>query len=112
MEIIEEKERFSIKVTIKDNYSIETFYIATRGKPEDEIFDEKVKLIEKIASSGLRFMFVKKSLIKAYMKIEPRFEEIYKKIYSEELSDYNFKLKKDEKEFLDKWLDYYRKQNN
>lgn len=113
MKVFEEKERFSIKILfVKDEFTQEVRYISTKGKSEDEIFQEKLKVVDEISSTNFRFWFARKSIIQAYKEIEPRFEEIFNKDYTEDTANYNYTLTNDEKSFLDKCISFYRDQNH
>lgn len=112
MKIVEELDNNIIKVMFYNGGLYpDTYYITTKGKTEDEIFSEKLALVERLSSESHKFIHSRKGILKAYKDVDSSFEEIYNKDYSEKVSDYNYSLTKDEKDFLDECLEYYKRRN-
>lgn len=95
----------------KGEFTTEERYITIKGKSNDEIFQEKVKLIEDLDFCNINFRDSKKAMIKAYSKLDEKFVALYKKLYNDKQDVYHYVITTDEKEYLDKMLDYYRNQN-
>lgn len=113
MKIIEEQtDKNNLRITIAQNeLSTDEYYISTRSKTDDEILDEKLKLIDKLNTSSIKYLDSKKAIIRAYAEIDNRIKDLYDKLYPEKIEEYKFNLTSDEKEYLDKSLETYRIRN-
>lgn len=99
-------------ITIAQNeLSTDEYYIYTRSKTDDEILDEKLKLIDKLNTSSIKYLDSKKSIMRAYAEIDTSIKDLYNKLYSEKTEEYKYNLTPDEKEHLDKSLEVYRIRN-
>ena len=113
MKIIEEQtDKNNLRITIAQNeLSTDEYYISIRSKTDDEILDEKLKLIDKLNTSSIKYLDSKKAIIRAYAEIDNRIKDLYDKLYPEKIEEYKFNLTSDEKEYLDKSLETYRIRN-
>ena len=114
MKIIEEQmDKNNLRITIVQNeLSTDEYYISTRSKTNDEIHDEKLKLIDRLNTSSIKYLDSKKSIMRAYAEIDTRIKNLYDKLYTEKTEEYKYKLTPDEKEYLDKSLETYRIRNS
>lgn len=113
MKIIEEQvDKNNLRITIAWNeLSSDEYYISTRPKTDDEILDEKLKLIDKLNTSSIKYLDSKKAIMRAYAEIDTRIKDLYDKLYTEKTEEYKYNLTPDEKEYLDKSLEVYRIRN-
>lgn len=114
MKIIEEQiDKNNLRITIAGNeLSSDEYYISTRSKTDAEILDEKLKLIDKLNTSSIKYLDSKKAIMRAYAEIDTRIKDLYDKLYTEKTEEYKYKLTPDEKEYLDKSLETYRIRNS
>lgn len=63
MKIIEEQiDKNNLRIIIVQNeLSIDEYYISTRSKTDDEIFDKKLKLINRLSTNSIKYLDYKKS---------------------------------------------------
>ncbi len=113
MKIIEEQiDKNNLRITfLLNELSRDEYYISTRSKTEDEIFDEKLKLIDRLNTSSIKYLDSKKAIIRTYAEIDNRIKDLYYKLYTEKTKEYKYNLTPDEKEYLDKSLETYRIRN-
>ncbi|MBR1681536.1 hypothetical protein IJ707_07090 [bacterium] len=113
MKIIEEQiDKNNLRITfLLNELCSDEYYISTRSKIEDEIFDEKLKLIDRLNTTSLKYLDSKKAIMRAYAEIDNRIKDLYDKLYTEKTEEYKYNLTPDEKEYLDKSLDTYRIRN-
>lgn len=113
MKIIEEQiDKNNLRITIAQNeLSTDEYYISTRSKTDDEILDEKLKLIDRLNTSSIKYLDSKKSIMRAYAEIDNRIKDLYNELYTDKTEEYKYNLTPDEKEYLDKSLEVYRIRN-
>lgn len=113
MKIIEEQiDKNNLRITIVQNeLSTDEYYISIRSKTDDEILDEKLKLIDRLNTSSIKYLDSKKAIMRAYADIDNHIKDLYNKLYTEKTGEYKFTLTLDEKEYLDKSLEIYRIRN-
>ena len=113
MKIIEEQiDKNNLRITIAGNeLSSDEYYISTRSKTEDEILDEKLKLIDRLNTSSIKHLDSKKAIMRAYAEIDNRIKDLYNELYTDKTEEYKYNLTSDEKEHLDKSLETYRIRN-
>ena len=113
MKIIEEQiDKNNLRITFALNeLSIDEYYISTRSKTEDEIFGEKLKLIDRLSTSSIKYLDSKKTIMRAYAEVDDRFKSLYNELYTDKTDTYEYYLTSDEKEYLDKSLEEYRIRN-
>ena len=113
MKIIEEHiDKNNLRITfLLNELSRDEYYISTRSKTEDKIFDEKLKLIDRLNTSSIKYLDSKKAIMRTYAEIDERFKNLYNKLYTDKAEKYEYNLTQDEKEYLDKSLETYRIRN-
>ncbi|MBO6273921.1 hypothetical protein J6O48_14280 [bacterium] len=113
MKIIEEQiDKNNLRITfLLNELSRDEYYISTRSRTADEIFGDKLKLIDRLNTSCIKYLDSKKAIIRAYAEIDNRIKDLYDKLYIEKAEEYKYNLTPDEKEYLDKSLETYRIRN-
>lgn len=110
MKIIEEllgKNDLIVHI-IKNEINTDDHYISIRKKSEDEIFEEKLKLIDHLSTRDIHYLYSKKALMRSYAEIDERIKDLYNKLYTDKPNEYTYNLTPDEKEYLDEMLERYR----
>ena len=109
---VEQIDKNNLRITIALNeLSIDEYYITIRSKTENDIFNEKLKLIDRLSTSSIKYLDSKKAIMRAYAEIDNRIKDLYDKLYTEKTEEYKYNLTHDEKEYLDKSLEAYRIRN-
>ena len=113
MKIIEEQiDKNNLRIFfVRNEISSDEYYISTRSKTEDEIFEEKLKLIDRLNTRSIHYLDSKKAIIRTYAEIDNRFKDLYNELYTDKTEEYKYNLTPDEKEYLDKSLETYRIRN-
>lgn len=113
MKIIEEPiDKNNLRITFLVNELCrDEYYINTRSKTEDDIFDEKLKLIDSLNTTSIKYLDSKKAIMRAFAEIDNRIKDLYNELYTDKTEEYKYNLTLDEKEYLDKSLETYRVRN-